>query len=248
MICSYTEKFHEAEFPGYSLSRPLPEILEDFWHQQDIPVIEIEHGLDLSDSYQYVLDHNDEIFTTQSTKINKELWMEKNGSSWYYTPHSQGWNQCMLIGQAMKSGSLVPGTEDIIPLEFSPPGRTDILTNLRLQLKQLGLEMIRLQVLQLEPGGWISPHRDTKPTPNHPTMNYFWMPLHDFSQCLKYWPQGYIQHRLGCMYLFNYQKYVHSVVNYDDEPRHVIIGTFDHTCVREDFYHRCIKAAHEQWG
>ena len=74
-----------------------------------------------------------------------------------------------------------------------------------------------LRIATVDPGGFIHPHKDKLSN-----VRCLWMPLHDFSWCLKFFPFGWLMHEFGNAYLVNNGKYVHGVLNTSRERRYVL--------------------------
>ena len=75
--------------------------------------------------------------------------------------------------------------------------------------------------------GYFRPHRDIKLI-NDP-LSYFWIPLNNpVGNKAKLYPYGDIDIKLGAVYLFNQENYIHAVANTSYEDRYVLVGYLDH--------------------
>jgi len=74
-----------------------------------------------------------------------------------------------------------------------------------------------------EPGGYLRPHRDTGL--NLTPLDYVWIPLNNpHGNALKIYPYGDVNIKLGSLYLLNQENFVHSVANFSNEDRYVLVG------------------------
>ena len=64
---------------------------------------------------------------------------------------------------------------------------------------------------------------------------------------IKIYPYGYVQHQTGRMYLLNNPNYVHSVVNYEPNPRYVALMTINHHALDSNLENQIFESAKQQW-
>lgn len=242
----YTKLFHESNFPGYQFTGE--NIETNFWNRHDIPIVEIPNIISTEKSYAEIKEKHKELFAALDSQINRKQAAETQNRDWYFTPHSEGWEQCLVLGKNLETISLLPEPENINNAVFYEPTlHQELLVDVRKQMDALGISLKRLQVLALNPGGYVQPHQDPKKI-EVPRLSYFWIPLHDSSSSLKIWPMGYVNHRAGSIYLFNNNTWVHSVVNRDQEIRYVMSGLINVDKCSNDFVHLAVKSAKAQWN
>jgi len=93
------------------------------------------------------------------------------------------------------------------------------------QLDKIGLVLKWCHIMQLGPGGYLTPHRDLNSN-QHP-LNYFWIPLNwPEGSKLGVYPIGEVKINLGSIYLLNQKNYVHSVANFGNQNRYILNGMF----------------------
>lgn len=140
---------------------------------------------------------------------------------WYNMPRSQGWQMMSVVGvqdylrddRGAKTDLEVPGVDD------------EIKRSCQALFGPWWDDLIMLNIMKLEPDGWINPHVDGA---ENYGLNYFWIPLHAFPHnCMKVFPLGWLRHTLGSLYLFNQSKYPHALQNTTDQSRYVLVGRFD---------------------
>jgi hypothetical protein len=225
MINNFTKDFHNANFFGTGAAITVD--WSEFWTNTAIPWLELELNLNTLASYQWVLDHQhlfiENLYQKAQKQKNKDL-----GHDWFCKPNSDGWEALYVLGDPPVFKNLI-GNSNSIPLSVNPVLHHDAIPDFQLQLKALGITVTKLEILKLKVGGWIQPHMDKKYTDGQKnlTLNRVWTPLHDFSQCLKVYPFGYIAHKTGNGYLLNNENFMHSVVNQDRVDRYVAIWSFD---------------------
>ncbi len=243
----YTKLFHDEKFPGYQPKNPVAE--DDFWNRHDLPFVEIPNVISTTKDYLDVKQRHKELFAPLDTQINREKNAEHENRRWYFTPHSQGWEQCIVVGDRNRETiPLITDTDRDQPkIFFDPTPHRDVLFDVRAQIDRLGMTVKRLMILALHPDGYVQPHIDPK-IQQVPRLSYFWIPLNDSSPSLKIWPHGYVNHRAGNIYLFNNNTWVHSVINQDQQMRYVLTGLIDTEKCSNDFYQLAVKSAKKQWS
>lgn len=245
----YTEQFNLNEFPGYLPKVPFGELEKNFWFSKSIPFVTLDLEFDLESSYQECLD-NDHLFDLcAGTKLLKKKY-QQTSSEWFRDPHRYQRFELTIKGEYEEHGNVIDRSSknfaEGIDLNLATP-RNDLFMDLQAQLNNFGFAVPRLWIGKLAPGGWLTPHRDFKPQNKYPTMNYFWLPLHDMPHTLKMWPYGFVKTKLGQISFFNHQYFVHSAYNPTDRDRYVAFGTIDHTKVSDDLSNRFLACAKRQW-
>lgn len=215
---TYTKKFFETDFDIYKDQYNNIKITNDL-RTTEIPAVPIELNQDLLREIYNQACINDKDFQPIAT-----------GSlfnSWHSQPRSSGWFE-LTIKEYEQHHEF--SLEHDPSQSFERP-RSNVTKNVKLletasQLfDELDIKVRSIRIMKLEPGGWVRPHIDR--TSNVYGLAYAWIPLHEFSPCLKIFPYGWLQHRFGNMYLFNQNSYVHAVINQSNENRYVIAGRFD---------------------
>lgn len=244
---NYTQQFHHNVFPGYKPAISFDQLMLDFWHTKAIPFVELAFDFDVESTYEYARVHDHDIFLNPAPEVNKKLFFEQKGWDWAYAAHHCGWKQCIVLGQSEPSRHLIATSTEAPTTEFVPPVRSELFQDLQKQFVNKGLPLERLMILKLDVGGWIQPHRDTKVDPNHSTINYFWMPLQETTQGVKTYPYGYADSKVGSLYLFDQQNYVHSAINNLPIPRFVAWGKIDYQKISKDVQQQIFDATKRQW-
>ena len=149
---------------------------------------------------------------------------------WYTPPRSQKWSviHCKAAGDYLLdvNGAVVPN-----PLDLTLD-RT-LIAKCQAVFGQWWDSVRDLKLMKLEPGGWCNPHRDRHS--EEFGICYFWIPLHEFSQrCLKIFPLGWLQHKVGNMYLFHQSRLPHAVQHTQDFDRYVMVGRFLPTLIPKE--------------
>lgn len=180
-----------------------------------VPVVKID-GLDLtllSEIYHSAVNLKNNF----SPLSNNDIYNE-----WYHQRRAQGWKELQL-----KEDNTVAVKSLISNDEIQRPTRSiyndkNLLSLCNQLLKKISNTAIKIQMV--EAGGWIQPHRDIKVKRG---LRHLWIPLHDFPCCLKIYPFGWLQHKLGSMYLINNADYVHAVHNNTDFDRFILMVKID---------------------
>lgn len=241
----YTQTFHKAQFPGYTLAADSIAGDQSFWWRRDIPVVDVDVGLDLRDDLAYVKQHHDDLFTEMHSSVNRRMAAEKDQRSWYHTEHAQGWEQCIVVGGSdYEERPIIAGTSKTETF-FEPEAHPELIQNVLQQMQDLGIAIRRLNIATLQPGGWVQPHIDPK-LQEVPPLSHFWIPMNDSDPSLKIWPYGYLHHQAGHIYLHNNHHWVHSAVNFNNYVRYVMLGLIEVDLCSQEFLDRCVSAAREQ--
>ena len=139
------------------------------------------------------------------------------------SPRIQGWTQKFL----WSDGTVEPIMDDIYYKKSGSPipkvEPNDVALQIQTLLSNLGISINLCAVSNLEPNGYIRPHRDINLI-KYP-LGYFWLPLNNPpGNELKVYPYGTVDVTLGNLYLLNQKNFVHAVINNSTETRYVIIG------------------------
>lgn len=226
---TYLREFLQADFTPW---RP-----QQVYHSTDVryselPVVEIS-GFDLgrlSRAEHLVRGIVDQFGKVPSQDFFRHWWTRD--------VRSQGWTELSVIDQE-DGVNLVHNPIETISLPPKPQCQNAELRDLLLDILQ-GVPLQKLTIFRLEPNGWIQPHMDTMR--DKPGLSYFWMPMHDFPACLKIWPYGWLHHRPGNMYLFNYSRYVHAAINQSSQDRFVLSGRIELSNLPDWFVEQFNKA------
>ena len=244
MMNEFTKQFHDSTFPDFRIDQTLDQVLNNFWQNTCVPHVGIDIGFDPAATYQWLLD-NDHLFYNNSAILFAEKKNKDLGFEWFTSAASRGWTNLPVIGTTDKYKEIVPDNSSVI-YQSTFNSLPDSVPDLQLFLNQIGLSISRLDVLRLEPGGFLQPHMDLKPDSSS-SMNYLWIPLHDFPPCFKIYPSGYLHHRKGNFYIVNITNFMHSVVNNTDQPRYVAVLFFDHEKIPETFWNQIKQSLTQQW-
>jgi hypothetical protein len=152
-------------------------------------------------------------------------------------PRIQGWSQQFL----WSDGTVEPIMNDIYYKKSSSPIPTlepnDIALQIQTLLSNIGISVNMCAISNLEPNGYIRPHRDINLL-KYP-LGYFWLPLNNPpGNELKIYPYGTVDVTLGNLYLLNQKNFVHAVINNSTETRYVLIGWIETV---SDELKSCIK-------
>jgi hypothetical protein len=138
-------------------------------------------------------------------------------------PRIQGWTQKVL----WSNGTVEPIMDDLYykkscaPIPKQEPDR--VAQQIQTLLSNLGIFAGLCAISNLDPSGYIRPHRDINLI-KYP-LGYFWLPLNNPpGNELKIYPYGTVDVTLGNLYLLNQKNFVHAVINNSTETRYVIIG------------------------
>jgi hypothetical protein len=213
---TYTQQFLDLNFAPYK--NLVDDILiTDDLHTTKIPMFDISLDKDILEKiYNFArkIDH-------KFNPAPHHTWFKLG---WADQPRSHNWHE-ITIKQAPS------WLKHRVAVDEPPVERTaHILGDAELEqlfdqlFAPLGQKITNLRIIKLEANGWIAPHMDV--WEREFGLCYFWIPLHEFPPCLKLFPWGWLQHKLGKMYLFNQSSYVHAVRNTTDQTRLVITGRF----------------------
>jgi len=242
----FTRDFFEADFPGFNPSHDWNDIEKNIW-EAPLPFIELECGLDHSETYKLVEQAADHFIEMPGEQIRRT---EKItiGDSWFYSSHIEGWKQLPIYGEMytmkkiIQSGNNLDLYEDFKKLLWKP--NIYFGKYLLPQLEKLGCAIKRLVIDSLETNGWVRPHQDSD---QGRPLTHAWIPLHNFDPCLKIWPYGFLKHKLGNIYLLANSKFPHSVINTMPYRRYVAIIKIDEENCSPSFQDFVKESAKKQW-
>jgi hypothetical protein len=243
MINEYTKQFHSADFVG------LPKInkfsTDDFWISKNIPWLELTLGIDTTSTYNWCINNQDKFITNpyQTKEKYRKLQLNEN---WFSPEHSSGWDALYVLGDPLVFKRFFPSDSTDF-LSITPSFYPDAVPDFVQQITDLGLKITKLEILRLQRGGWIQPHLDKKYSTGQPTMNRVWTPLHNFSQCLKIYPTGYVPHKTGNGYILNNENFIHSVVNKESFDRYVAIWSFDIDTFPQNMFNQIKEDCITRW-
>lgn len=243
----FTKQFHEQQFPGVVLNCDINDIMSNFWTNSELPFVEVDLEFEHTSTLTWLQDHT-HLFAPVESQVNLELKNEALNASWFTEPNSNGWSEFKVLdGASIPNAELVNSTETYTKTEYSIEPVPDAVPDLQNFFKNKNIKITHLHIAKLAPGGWLQPHIDKKVT-EVPSMQYFWMPLNYFPPSMKIYPFGNLEHKLGCMYLLNHRKMVHSVINLSNSDRYVANGNIDYTCLPTALCDKIYRSATKQWA
>lgn len=239
-----TKQFFAADFPGWRPRQSFDTVWSHFWTTRDIPIVELDLGLDTRSSCAWLRQNNQRFaqawHQAQYNQRHAEL-----GQDWFKRPHSQGCWDLQITGQYPQRRKLL----DNQPWqEFDHQQRVmheDAVPDLRTQLTQHGMSIYSMKIARLDPGGYLEPHKDTLMSPE--TMTHVWIPINPAPDNLKIWPLGLVSHKVGAAYLLNNQSFMHAIANTGSEPRYVVTAKLDHEKTGPDLVAKIRAAVQQQW-
>lgn len=144
--------------------------------------------------------------------------------NWYSYYSSDSWKELLLLDND-KSNEIYDFTSGkaINTKENNEVFEQESILELCLNLLNIdNLDGIKnLKINTVDPGGFIHPHKDKMSN-----VRCLWVPLHNFSWCLKFFPFGWLMHETGNAYLINNGMYVHGVLNDSKERRYILSMDF----------------------
>jgi hypothetical protein len=219
MTClnEYAKKFVTMDFSPYEHLGN--KILQDNSKKNFVPLVEVP-GLDkiiLTQLHNKAVENDSRFERRHSISVYE---------SWSQPAHSYKWTQFVIHNSdnwnvGGYDGSVVNTSHD-----HNDQSKT-ILPLVNLLFTELKLIVSNARFAKLEPGGFITPHVDTFDKDSG--ISYFWMPLHEHLPTVKTFPWGWNEHVFGSVYLFNYSKYLHAAINFDNTTRYILHGRFDQT-------------------
>lgn len=239
-----TEQFFQAKFPGWQPRQSFDTTWAEFWTNRDIPIVELDLGIDTATSCQWIKDNEHQFAQAWHQTQYNQHW-QGLGHDWFRQPHSQGRWDLQITGQYPQRKKLL----DHQPWnEFDHQQRVmheDAVPDLRSQLEQRGLAIYSMKIARLDPGGYLEPHKDALISPE--TMTHLWIPLNPAENNLKIWPWGMVEHRVGSVYLLNNQSFMHAIANRGTDARYVVTAKLDVEKTNPDLVAKIRVAVKQQW-
>lgn len=240
-----TKQFFQADFPGWQPRQDFDTVWQSFWTTREIPILELDLGVDPATLLAWA-KKNDDRFVSAWNASQIEQQAQNSGRAWYKQPSRHGQQDLQLSGTYPQRRKLLDNSAAV---ELDSQHRhihTDAPQDLRIQLEQMGFDGIYgLKIAKLEPGGYLEPHKD--PLMMSDTMIHIWIPLHSSQANLKIWPSGLLHHQVGSVYMLNNQSFVHSIANFDTEPRYVVLAKIDPTKTSAELVAKIRTALKQQW-
>lgn len=239
-----TKQFFQADFPGWQPQQSFDTVWNKFWTNRDIPILELDLGIDTGSSYQWI-QQNQHRFDQAWHQTQYDRHYQNLGQSWFKQPHSEGRWDLQITGTYPQRRKLLdnqPWTE------FDHEQRTmheDAVPDLKQQLGDLGFAIYSMKIARLDPGGYLEPHKDALMNPE--TMTHLWIPLNSAAANLKIWPWGMLEHRMGAVYMLNNQSFVHAIANCGSEPRYVVTAKLDPKKTNPELVAKIRVALKQQW-
>lgn len=240
----YTQDFHNAEFSGITITQTADEISRDLWSTTQIPFVDTNLIFDYESTHRWLKEHN-HLFTEVRSLKRDKIKQTRYRQDWFATSRADGWKSLYVKGTPYKDNDIVETTEtstenvELDKHEDAVPELVDFF-------EKNELPLLRLWIFRMSPGGWLQPHRDDI-VEKTPALAQFWMPLHDFPECLKIYPHGYLPHQAGHLYLFNNRDFIHSVINQTDQDRYVAVGELDYTFIEQEKSNQISELLIKQW-
>ena len=181
----YTEDFHTATFPGLEVKQYQEEISQDFLNTKKIPFVDIDLNFDYESTHRWLKEHNHLFTEVRSVKRDKIKQTQYN-QEWFAATRADGWKSLYVKGTPYIDKDIVETTETTTEnIELTK--HQDAVPDLVDFFERNGLPLLRLWIFRMSPGGWLQPHRDDI-VEQTPALAQFWLPLHDFPECLKIYP------------------------------------------------------------
>lgn len=239
-----TEQFFQADFPGWQPRLSFDQVWADFWTTREIPIVELNLGVDTASSCQWIQDNKQKFAQAWHQTQYDQHWREL-GQDWFRLPHSQGRWDLQITGQYPQRRKLL---DSGAWQEFDHQLRVmheDAVPDLRAQLAQHGMSIYSMKIARLDPGGYLEPHKDTLTSKQ--TMTHVWIPLNPAVDNLKIWPWGMLRHQVGAVYLLNNQSFMHAIANTGAEPRYVVTAKLDPEKTSPELVAKIRAAVKQQW-
>lgn len=221
------DNFYSAEFSGFTDKI----IINDPILSTSVPVVNVPLNLDtdllLSHARQIQLDP-----------------MHRTSYPYEKHPRFEGWNIQVLWNNNHINTLL----SDVYYKKTTAPIANKIATgpaeSIQQYLLSLGLDCKICMLSVFEPGAYLRPHRDIGL--NTTPLDYFWLPLNNPNGSrLRIYPMGDVNISLGNLYLLNQENFVHSAVNYGQEPRYVLVGHLNN--ISTEFEQQILKSILKQY-
>jgi hypothetical protein len=213
---TYTQQFFDLNFEPY---RNLVENISitNQLHTTRVPICPVDLDRDILQKIYKYLCSIDHAFTANPHHSH-------NKHDWADPLRSHNWQQLVIRQKPALYKLRAPTSSSTFEISNDSFGDVHLEQLLDQLLAPLNVYFHTIKIAKLDKRGWVAPHMDA--TANDLGLCYSWIPLHEFSPCLKLFPWGWLQHEFGKMYLFNHSRYVHAVYNPVDKPRLVIQGIF----------------------
>ncbi len=200
------EDFYSNKFNGFNSHITLTDNILN----TPVPVVELSLGIDTA----YLLE--------LAKKIPLDL-MNRPTYPYELQPRFQGWNIQLLWSHNFKNTLI----SDVYYKKLDKPIEDKSADNLAKPIQDylttVGLDCKLCVLSVFDANGYVRPHRDIGL--NNTPLDYFWIPLNNpTGSQLRIYPYGTVEVTLGNIYLLNQEQFVHSVVNFSEETRYVLIG------------------------
>lgn len=229
-----TQDFFETKFPGFNDQV----IIADNVFQTSVPVVELEYNLNVDLLLKYCLD----------IKVNEIGNRQGKTQGYQKEPRWKGWHcYSSLWNYGYQSTHML----DIYnkKLDAPPPIKypDEKTLKIRKYFLDLGLDFRLLLNMILNPNSYLRPHRDISFDPN--PLLYCWIPLtNPKGSELKFYPYGTVDVKLGNVYLFNQENFVHAIRNTNkDLQRYSMIGYLDSKTILPKFKQQVTDAIQKQY-
>jgi hypothetical protein len=239
-----TKEFFDKDFPKFNQRVHIPEHI----FATPVPIVELELGIDVDkilsiaktipvDDYVSVIDIN------PAPTVDK---LHSNRSWENYENRIHGWQDTFL----WSDGGDIQHLEDIYYKKPRPSFPiieiSDAGQQIRDILSQAGLNINLCTLSVFGPKGYCKPHRDIGLVDL--PLAYFWIPLNfPNGSDLKIYPSGYVDVKLGNVYLLNQENFTHAVKNDNSmDYRYVLFG-FLKPVISEEFYNTVYQAISQQY-
>jgi hypothetical protein len=243
----YTQEFWNNQFPGHIIRKSYDETMSNFWSSNNIPIVDLGFEFDLTETISW-LKEKEHLFGPMYTQVNEYKKQVTNNFQWFSAQRTQGWRALEILGQDPEHAKLVEDDNNntIYRKQYIPEQYPDELMELREQMSSVGINLTRLKISALEPGGYIQPHVDRK-TNQKITMDHIWMPLHEYNTSLKIYPYGELKHKTGHAYLMNNADFVHSAYNPTNKMRYALLAKIDYKNLSDQLWQRICNNVKQQW-
>lgn len=228
-----TQDYFNTEFLGLENVT-----LEENVFQTKVPFVELEYNLDVV----YLLDL---CLKIQGNEVGR-----RPGKAGQYQdqPRWKGWHCHNLL---WNYGHQATTMDDIYSKKLGAVAELKEPKDETLAIQEYfldrGLDFRLIMNFLLEPNSYLRPHRDIGLNPN--PLLYCWIPLtNPKGSELKFYPYGNVDIKLGNVYLFNQENFVHAVRNKNqDLPRYSLLGYLDPETISPKFKQQVTDAIQNQY-
>jgi len=200
-------------------------INEDNVLGSNVPIVEIDLGLNVEKMLEDV----------RQVEIIKHI---RAPNPFQKEPRFAGWQLISLWN--LYPARKLPHIPSMVTAQFDEtpapilPMDYEKLGNVISEFDRVGLPFRRLIVTVMEPGAYVSPHRDISFSQS--PLNYVWIPLnYPNGSRFGVFTKGEIDVNLGSVYLLNQENFPHSVANDSNEMRYVLAGWLDMPKISPEF-------------